>query len=284
MSSKPKVSVSLYSYGWDIKTERMTVKEAIEHAASLDVEGIELVDKQHIPNYPTPSIYDLQELRDYIESFGLKVSCYSTYVDDMMRTNERATVEEQVKMVLNDITEAKILGAKVVRPAMAQVSTKWLSLVKKVMKSVLPTLKKQGIKWGKEIHAPLSPKAILDFVKEINDDYIGVIPDFSAWQHSKQSLSGLSNEKLEEVVAGFSGANPIGMLKECMPSTVHVHAKAHNFENGVEPSIPYDKLIPIISESNFNGYISAEFEGWMLNEVDSREIVKTHVELIRRYL
>ena len=48
---KPKVGISLYTYGANLRAGKMTVKECIDHAASLGVEGIELVDKQHIPNY-----------------------------------------------------------------------------------------------------------------------------------------------------------------------------------------------------------------------------------------
>ena len=52
MVSKPKIGISLYTYGADIFSRRMSVKEAIDHAASLDIEGIEIVSKQHVPNYP----------------------------------------------------------------------------------------------------------------------------------------------------------------------------------------------------------------------------------------
>ena len=71
-----------------------------------------------------------------------------------------------------------------------------------------------------------------------------------------------------------------------MPYAVHVHAKAHSFnEKGEEMNTPYDKLIPIIRESGFDGYISAEFEGWWDGtDFDSRKIAETHVKLIRRYL
>jgi len=285
LTSKPKVGISLYSYGWDIKTGKMTVKDAIDNAASLNVDGVELVDKQHIPNYPHASVYDLIELRDYIESYGLKVSCYSTYIDDLMRTDQRATPEECTKMLLDDIAEAKVLGTKIIRPAMAQVNIKWLPLVKTVMTNVLPTLKKNDIKQALEIHAPLPPKAILEFVKGMNDDYIGLCPDFSAWQMNKQpGMTDLSDKSIAETVASFSEMNPIELLEECMPYTIHVHAKAHAFKDGEEVTIPYDKLIPIISKSGYSGYISTEFEGWMMDEVDSREIAKTHVELVRRYL
>jgi sugar phosphate isomerase/epimerase len=285
MSPKPKVGVSLYSYGWDIKLGKMTVKECIEHAASLGVEGIELIDKQHIPHYPHPTAYDLLDLRDYVESFGMKVACYSTYVDEYMRTGQPATFEEIVETVLIDIAEAHLLGTKNLRPAMAQTDEQRLPDARRVMEAVLPSLKKYDIKWPIEIHAPLRPKVLLNFVKEINDKNIGLTPDFSAWQRSGgQTLNGLDKD-VAETVSGFIGNSSVELLRDCMPYSYNVHAKAHQFdEKGEEPTIPYGELIPIIKKSGYTGFICAEFEGWMMNRVDSRKIVKTHVDLIRRYL
>ena len=78
----------------------------------------------------------------------------------------------------------------------------------------------------------------------------------------------------------------LDLLRKAMTYAVHVHAKAHNFnKKGEEVGAPYDKLIPIIKESGFDGYISAEYEGWILQpNVDSKKIAETHVNLIRKYL
>lgn len=285
MGSKPKVAVSLYSYGWDIKLQKMTVRECIEHVASLGIDGVEFLDKQHIPHYPHPTVYDLMELRDYVESLGMKVACYSTYVDEYMRTGEPATFEEIVETVLIDIAEAHILGTKNLRAAMAQTDEQRLPDAARVMKAVLPSLKKYNIVWPIEIHAPLRPKVLLEFVKEMNDENIGLTPDFSAWQRTGGQTLGGMDKDVAEVVSGFIGNSPVELLRDCMPYSYHVHAKAHQFdENGEEPTIPYGELIPIIKQSGYTGYICAEFEGWMLNRVDSKKIVETHVELIRKYL
>ena len=120
LGSEPKIGISLYTYGADIFSRRMTVKEAIDHAASLDVEGIEIVSKQHVPNYPYQTVLDLHEMKDYIGSYGLPVSCYSTHVEEETRWDRLATHEELVKIVKNHIAEAAAVGAEVVRPYIAQ--------------------------------------------------------------------------------------------------------------------------------------------------------------------
>ena len=137
---------------------------------------------------------------------------------------------------------------------------------------VLPTLKKCGVKWGMEIHAPMPPEIYIKIAKEVDDPYFTLVPDFSAWQ-----TKGLPTEY---------GMSSLDLLREAMPYASHVHGKAHVFnEDGVEPNTPYDQLVPIISSSGFDGYISAEFEGWFSGmDFDSKKIAKIHVDLIRRYL
>ena len=278
MNSKPKVGVSLYSYGADIMKRRMTIKECIDHSASLGVQGIEIVDNRHVPNFPYQSVYDLLELRDYIESFGMKVVCYSTYISES--TGIGTSLEGYVKEFRKQVPETKTLGAKILRPAifgprdigMDESTDFVVKRIKDMTAHVLPDLKKHSVVWGAEIHAPVPPETYLRLVKEVDDEHFRLVPDFSVWQ-----TKGL---------AGVAGAASAELYRECMPYTVHVHAKAHVFDaNGEEPNTPFGRLIPITKDSGFNGYISAEFEGWRLGDFsDSKKIVETHVNLIRKYL
>lgn len=112
----------------------------------------------------------------------------------------------------------------------------------------------------------MSPKLIVDLVKDIGSPHLGVIPDFSCWDTTGE------------------GRRPIHDYRICMPYTFHVHAKAYRFDsNGEEPTIPFNKLIPILVESGYDGFITAEFESWR-GTTDPRVGVKTLVEPIRRYL
>lgn len=278
---KPKVGMSLYSYGANIWTRRMTIKECIEHAASLGVEGIEFVDNRNIPNYPYQSAYDLQDLRDYVESFGMKVSCYSPYLEEPH--NRLLSQEEYLAAFKKLAVEAKLLGTKIIRPHYYVLGfprdeatlNKWFEMIKDLFNRALPYLKKYDLVWGAEIHAPFKTSQFLSLAKEINSPYFGLVPDFSCWQ------TGTLGEG-----APRAGNEPVETLKQCLPYTVHVHAKAHVFnERGEEANIPYDKLITILKEGEFNGYISAEYEGFALGDLtDSRVTAKKHIELIRRYL
>jgi sugar phosphate isomerase/epimerase len=176
-------------------------------------------------------------------------------------------MDELVRMIKEHISMAKVLDAKVNRPTLL-LNPKDLV---KLCTVLLPTLKKYGVKYGLEIHAPMPPRETLKVVETVKDPHVGVVPDFSAWQ-----TKGLP---------AFAGMGTWEDYRALMPYTVHVHAKGHVFdEKGEEPNAPYDKLITILKESGYCGYISAEYEGWWFRDTDSKKIVETHVNLIKRYL
>lgn len=284
MSPKPKISVTTHSFGALRSAGKITIKESIEYAASLGVEGIDIVAEMTFPSDPFESAYELLEMRDTIKSHGMKVSCYSTYINNWITSTRKATLEDQIKQSLKQIGNAYVIGAKNYRPQLLpsfgyhriglgeeQITKKqWDDFANKEIKplamGVLSALKKYDIRWGTEIHDPIPPKLIVDLVKEINSPYVGLIPDFSCWEKTGEGKRSLEDYKI------------------CMPYVKHVHAKAHVFnKNGEEPNIPFEKLIPILVESGYDRYITAEFES-LGTSIDPRIGVKTLVELIQRYL
>ncbi|MEM2424904.1 MAG: TIM barrel protein [Candidatus Bathyarchaeia archaeon] len=278
----PKVGMSIYSYGANIVTRRMTIKECIEHAASLGVEGIELVDNRNIPNFPYQSVYDLEDLREHIESFGMRVSCYSPYLEEPH--GRLLTLEQYLKVFRKFAAEAAFLRTNIIRPHFyilgfprdEETLNTWFNMIKKIVSMATPYLEKYDLIWGAEIHAPFKTSWFIKLAKEINSERFGLVPDFSCWE--KKDIFGPAGP--------HGGEEPVDTLRECLPYTVHVHAKAHMFdEKGEEPNIPYDKLITILKDGGFNGYISAEYEGFVTGDyIDSRITAKKHIELIKRYL
>jgi sugar phosphate isomerase/epimerase len=265
-----KPAMSLYTYGGDIRTGRMTVKDAIDHAAGLGVRAVEVIDEQHLPNWPYTSAAQILELKDYVHSLGMEVCCFSAYLPDMIRSDRRATVAEITQAATDRIVIAHLLGAKVVRPA--YIGTGFQDLLRVVLESI-PVLEKYDIVWGLEIHAPFKP---LDYLNLYNAAFRGcphvkVIPDFSCWQSQ-----GLPTEY---------GSEPVESIKALVPITTHVHGKAHVFDAaGEEPNTPYRALMSALKEGGFEEYIVAEYEGWLLRYEPSREVATTHMNLIKKYL
>lgn len=262
-----KAGISLYSYGGDLHSRRMSVRQAIRHAAEIGCEGIELIGDQHLPNWPYTSISDLLDLRDLIESLGMEVSCFSSYLIYMLRSDRNQTQEELISVAQEHIKIANMLGAKICRPIYSADNKKDLF---HVINACLPILNQYNIIWALEVHSPFPPSFYNEVIQEINSPFVRLLPDFSCWQSM-----GLPTE--------FS-ANNVETFKEILPYTAYCHGKAHVFDaNGEEPNTPYKALMEALKAVNFDGYVVAEYEGWLMGYADSRTIVKTHFDLINKY-
>ena len=82
--------------------------------------------------------------------------------------------------------------------------------------------------------------------------------------------------------------NPNALLQH-IPRIFHIHAKFYEMlDDGTEFSIPYDKIIPILIEGGYDGYLSSEYEGNRhiqdVYEVDSVEQVRRQQEMFKSLL
>ena len=69
----------------------------------------------------------------------------------------------------------------------------------------------------------------------------------------------------------------------------NVHGKFYQMdEDLVEPSIPYDEIVRVLKQGNYDGYICSEYEGnrWIEDayEVDSVEQVRRHQDMLKRLI
>jgi len=71
-------------------------------------------------------------------------------------------------------------------------------------------------------------------------------------------------------------------VTELMPYAKGVSAKTHDFDaNGNETQIDYEKMMKIIVDSGFKGYIDVEYEGTKLNEDEG---IKATIALLKRVM
>jgi sugar phosphate isomerase/epimerase len=62
--------------------------------------------------------------------------------------------------------------------------------------------------------------------------------------------------------------DPVGGVKKMMPYAIGISAKSHDFDrNGREKSIDYLKILQVIRDHGFNGYIGIEYAGYKLSEI-----------------
>lgn len=72
-------------------------------------------------------------------------------------------------------------------------------------------------------------------------------------------------------------------LKAILPYSFEIHGKFHYLDdNNVEASIPYDDILAVIAESDFDGYIVCEYEDELY--CGGTEFTKRQIKMLKRIL
>ena len=103
---------------------------------------------------------------------------------------------------------------------------------------------------------------IVDIIEELGQPNLGTLPDFGNWCLNREwgSIKGGACTEMYDPYQGVA---------EFLPFAKGVSAKSYDFdENGDETSIDYKRLIALIKESAFKGYIGIEYEGDNLSETE----------------
>ncbi|MEE3035502.1 MAG: sugar phosphate isomerase/epimerase family protein [Bacteroidota bacterium] len=114
-----------------------------------------------------------------------------------------------------------------------------------------------------ENHGGLSSDAdlLMEVMENVNNDNCGTLPDFGNFCISRKW--GYGDNGCENEYDKYEG------VKKLMPKAFAVSAKSHAFdENGNETEIDYKKMLSIVKEAGYNGYIGVEYEKISLSEED----------------
>jgi len=97
-------------------------------------------------------------------------------------------------------------------------------------------------------------------VKEVNNSFLGTLPDFGNWCLNAK-WGSTQNNRCDEVYDRYQG------VADFLPFAKGVSAKSYAFDSdGNETIIDYHKLLKIVKDFGFEGYIGVEFEGEHMSE------------------
>lgn len=124
-----------------------------------------------------------------------------------------------------------------------------------------------------ENHGLFSSDAALiaGIIKEVNRPNFGSFPDFGNWCLSAKW--GTTQGDCQKEYDRYQG------VSELLPYAKAVSAKSYNFnEKGEDTKIDYYRLMKIVKESAYNGYIGIEYEGTEKSEHEgillTRDLIK----------
>ena len=320
--SKIKLGVTLYSYTDEYCSGRFTFEDCVRRCAELGLDGYEIVATQMIPSYPYVSDEFLGEVNRLAAKYGVRPICYGANTDRGMRFDRDLNDDELFASTVRDIKAAHKLGCKVIRAQyllspenlvrVAPIAEEYGIKIgieihnpetpsTPAMQAYLEAIEKSGSKY-------------IGFVPDLGA--FADKPNVESYQGAlergadKEMLDYAVSLKYDEVpmpeaqkLLMEKGADPIVMesffnmygfltfrknpdfegLKRIMPYVFHIHGKFHCMtKEGNELSIPYEKILPILDEAGYDGYIVSEYEGH--GTTPAADAVAAHIAMERRIL
>jgi sugar phosphate isomerase/epimerase len=276
--SSMKYGVSLYSYGGDYQIT-MTLEDCIADVADMGATGIEILADTHIAGYPNPSDEWVEGWHNLMQRYGTEPTCYSCWIDSRLVPGRTLTVEESLGIFTRDLELAARLGFTVIRPKLGVVT--W-DLVpdpawRETIIRALPRAEELGVRIAPEIHWPTPIRSevvdgYLNLIRETGTRHFGFVIDTGVFQDRPRTHQQPGRDT--ETLGGGGGTgkapprppelmnvDPREML-EIMPYVFHVHAKFWDMtEEMTDPHIPWEKIVPVLAEGGYTGYLSGEYEG-----------------------
>ena len=106
---------------------------------------------------------------------------------------------------------------------------------------------------------------------------VGTLPDFGNWCLSAKWGSTQEGKDCKEEYDRYKG------VAEMLPFAHGVSAKSYAFnDGGDETIIDYRRMLKIVNESDFSGYIGIEYEGSQLSERDGIIATKALLEKVKK--
>mgnify|MGYP000061647998 FL=1 len=122
-----------------------------------------------------------------------------------------------------------------------------------------------------ENHGWLSsnPVALMSAIKDVNMKNCGTLPDFGNWCVKRTAINEKWGDCAEVYPDKYQGT------KMMMPAAMAVSAKSYNFdENGNETTIDFVKMLQIVKDAGYTGFVGVEYEGDVLDEKAGIEATK----------
>ncbi len=101
-------------------------------------------------------------------------------------------------------------------------------------------------------------KLLMEVINEVGLDNVGTLPDFGNFCTKRANMErwGACEEEYDKYLG----------VEELMPAAKAVSAKSYDFDENGQTSIDYVKMLQIVKNAGYTGFIGVEYEGDNLSE------------------
>ena len=245
LPAKLKTSLNAYSFNGPLIKGDMNLDQLLEFCAANQIDAVDIT-AYYFPGYPeVPSdeyIYHIKQ-----KAFLLGVEISGTGVRNDFTDPDPLKRKASVELVKKWIIAAEKLGAPVIRVFSGTADVKDIPRQKVVdymvadLKECAEFGKLHGIVVGIQNHNDFIKTAdqAIEIIKRINSDWFGLILD----------------------VGSYRTGDPYQEIAQSIPYTVNWQLKENLFVNGVEQKTDLIRIMKIIQEKGYRGYIPLETLG-----------------------
>jgi len=267
-----KLSLAQWSLHKQIRGGELSPLDFAQKASEFGFEGIEYVSqlyREELKKDKDPKIA-MQNLLDTLkmksEKYGVKnVNIMIDNEGDLAAANEKdrlQAVENHKKW----IDAGAFLGCSTVRVNLRGSDDVdiWSKKSAISLRELAEYAKPKNLNVIVENHGGFSSNGVLltNVMKVVNMDNCGTLPDFGNFCQTKD-YGSINDVNCKEVYDIYKGVG------EMMPYAKAVSAKSYDFdEDGNQPKIDYVKMLQIVKDAGYTGFIGVEYEGDNLTEVD----------------
>jgi sugar phosphate isomerase/epimerase len=292
-----KRGVSLYSFQEEVFLRSMTLEDCVRVASEMGAFGIEIIPEQSIPDFTNLTDEFVDTWFGWMKKYGTTPTATNSYLDTKLYPDRWLSLEEQVASIRQDIDVAVQLGMPIVKAtintspevmegAAPYAEEKGVRLLIEVhapfhyehpwILEHLEVMHRTGspalglmpdmMTYVERFPRVVSERALRDGANPKIVDYIVRLYDDHGDTHALMDIvnyrgGGPVEFELARVASHYIWSEPKAMLDH-MPLIGHIQAKFYEMtEDEVEYSIPYDRIIPVLIEGGFDGYLSSEYEG-----------------------
>ena len=267
-----KLSLAEWSLHKEILEGRMSPLDFAQKASELGFEGIEYVSQLYTeelkknPDSKTAMADLLNTLKEKSETFGVQNLLIMVDNEGDLAAMEEEKRNEAVENHKKWVDAAQFLGCHSIRVNLFGTNDPevWKKTAADGLSKLATYAKEKNINVIVENHGYLSSNAALlvEVIHAVNASNCGVLPDFGNFCLKREGDELWGATCIEEYDK-YQG------VKEMMPVAKAVSAKSYDFdENGIETTIDYSKMLKIVKDAGYNGFIGVEYEGSRLGEID----------------
>lgn len=322
MAHNIKRGITIYSWQRQVENRQLTWEDCIQAAVKMGCNGLELLGQLYFRYCPEILQEDLDSWNEMMWKYGTKTIAHDFFVDMTMYAHRRLTVREGVDIVRRHAEFCKKANIPIMRlggtvpaelfrqsvPILEDLGVKMgleihsgsSSFCLPAVEDVINVVRQSGSKYigivpdmsmfckelsSRTIRGALERGLDEKYVMDVAELYKNV-DNVEFRKFCNDGIEKSDDENLRSFLAGVRRTEYYDpkILLEHKDYIIHCHGKFYEMtDDNEEATIDYPGILAALKEANYNGYISAEYEGEPING-DIFEPFRRYQKMLDKYL